>query len=230
MTKFRLYYDKDKETTWLNQMAKDGYAMTGFFAGFYTFEKCEPGEYLYQMDFGSKFFSIDENYREFMTEQGVEILQSWGYWILLRKPAAAGDFQLYTDVDSSIEHYTKIRNMFKVVTIVELLCFILECLAAGAGNTWAIFFAVLLGILVLVLMKATLHTNQIINELKERKGEYTATPDGKVSPVLLCGLMLNVCALAINQSVSAPIGIAVQILAIVFMLVGLYQSRHVFKN
>ena len=38
MTKFRLYLDKDKETAWLNEMAAQGYALTGFYAGFYKFE------------------------------------------------------------------------------------------------------------------------------------------------------------------------------------------------
>ena len=36
MTKFRLYLDKDKETTWINEMAAKGYALKKFFAGFYT--------------------------------------------------------------------------------------------------------------------------------------------------------------------------------------------------
>lgn len=38
MKKFRLYLDKDKETEWLNQLAKEGYALKKFFAGVYTFE------------------------------------------------------------------------------------------------------------------------------------------------------------------------------------------------
>lgn len=49
MIKFKLYFDKDAETKWLNQMAAEGWAMTGFFAGFYTFEKCEKGKYIYQV-------------------------------------------------------------------------------------------------------------------------------------------------------------------------------------
>ncbi len=47
MTKFRVGYDKDKETKWLNRMAEQGWAMTGFFLGFYRFAKCEPGEYVF---------------------------------------------------------------------------------------------------------------------------------------------------------------------------------------
>ena len=34
MIKFKLYFDKDKETQWLNEMSQKGWAMTGFFAGF----------------------------------------------------------------------------------------------------------------------------------------------------------------------------------------------------
>ena len=54
MIRFRLYFDKDKETAWLNEMSRRGWAMNGFFAGFYRFEKCDPGEYIYQIDFGDE--------------------------------------------------------------------------------------------------------------------------------------------------------------------------------
>lgn len=99
MTKFRLYFDKDKETAWINEMVKKGYAMTGFFAGFYQFEACTPGEYVYQIDFGSKMFSVSNDYREFMEENNIEIVCLWGYWIILRKRTVDGKFVLYTDVD-----------------------------------------------------------------------------------------------------------------------------------
>ncbi len=53
MIRFRLYFDKDKETAWLNEMAAQGWAVKSFFAGFFQFEACEKGEYVYQIDFGS---------------------------------------------------------------------------------------------------------------------------------------------------------------------------------
>ena len=34
MIRFRLYFDKDAETKWLNEMAEQGWAMKHFFAGF----------------------------------------------------------------------------------------------------------------------------------------------------------------------------------------------------
>ena len=234
MTKFRLYLDKDKETTWINDMAAKGYALKKFFAGFYTFEKCEPGEYVYQIDFGSKMYSVSDDYREFMTENNIEIVCLWGYWIILRKRASEGEFVLYTDVDSSIEHYTKILKLFKVVSIIELICFFVEVLGAMNGAAIGIFGMILIGAIAIAMMRATLSTKRTINELKERKGETPATgiASGKVSPVLSAGLLLNLCAICIRNSgsISDYIVTTIHILAIVTMAIGLFQSRKVFTE
>lgn len=230
MIKFRLYYDKDKETTWINEMAEKGFAMTGFFAGFYKFDECEPGKYVYQIDCGDGFFSVSNNYREFMEEAGVEIVQKWGSWTILRKHASDGEFELYTDVDSQIEHYTKICKMFKCVTILELIGFLIEVFVTMQGVGWGILFMFIIGAFVIVLMRAVINTKRIIRELKERKGEFMEKRMDKVSPLLSSGLLLNCCALAVKESVSYPIAMAIQIMAIVLMLVGIYQSRSVFKE
>lgn len=50
MRKFRLYYDKEKEEAWLNEMCRQGWAMTKFFLGVFQFMPCEPGKYTYQVD------------------------------------------------------------------------------------------------------------------------------------------------------------------------------------
>ena len=233
MTKFRLYFNKDKETTWLNNMAKEGYALTKFFAGFYTFEACEPGEYEYQIDFGDKMYAVTDDYREFMEENNVEIVCLWGYWVFLRKRASEGKFVLYTDVESSIEHYTKILKMFKVVTAIELICFIMETFAAMNGVAVGFFGMAIIGALTLALMNVILSTKKTLNELKERKGESInkSIAGGNVSPTLIAGLSLNLCATALNNSsVSGPWVTIVQIIAIIVMLVGIYQSRGVFKE
>lgn len=232
MIKFRLYFDKDKETIWLNKMSEAGLSMTGFFAGFYRFEKCEPGKYVYQIDFGEKLFAVTNDYREFMEETGVEIVQTWGFWIILRKLASEGEFLLYTDVDSSIEHYTKIRTMFKVVTILELICFFIELVCAMEGNKWAVAFMFLIAALTVVMMKATFQTNNIIAELKERKGEISSyrQRNGKVSPLVPCGMLLSSCAILAKETVDHRIIIVIQVIAIVFMLIGIYRSGRKLKG
>lgn len=231
MTKFRLYFDKDKETVWLNELAAKGYALTSFFAGFYTFEKTEPGEYIYQIDLGEKLFAVTDDYRSFMEETGVEIVDNWGYWVFLRKKAAEGEFELYTDVDSQIEHYTKIRNMFKVVSIIELICFIVEIICCIQSNEPALIFCVILiGVLAFVCIKATFRTNRTIAQLKERKGETVNLPgESSPSPLLTSGLLLNSCALIISNPALDPYKIIIHIVAIVLMIIGIVQTSNRLK-
>lgn len=225
MIKFKLYYDKDKETQWLNRMAAGGLAMTGFFAGFYRFEPCEKGKYVYQIDFGDKLFSVSEDYREFMDEAGIEIIQPWGFWIILRQSAEKGEFKLYSDIDSLMEHYGKIRNMFKAVTIIELICLFMVIFSAARTNEpWMWGGVFLLLAFVLGLAKITLHTGDIIRELRERGTGIEEPKNRNISALLVSGLLLNSCSLLIQESVSSYISIPIQVLAIVMMLVGIYRT------
>lgn len=231
MLKFRLYWDKDAETKWLNEMADRGWAMTGFFAGFYKFEKCEEGKWRYQVDFGEKFAAVTEDYREFMNEAGIEIVQSWGYWIILRKLASAGEFQLYTDVESSIEHYSKILTMFKVVFIIELICLLIEIIAALNGEAIGWVFACIVGAFTFVILNAAVKTKNTILELKARQSGIDSDKDERqFSPALMAGLLINSCTLLMGQSdslsatVVGPVRMVLQIFAIVLMVVGIVQT------
>ena len=123
MKKFRLYYDKDKETQWLQRMANQGWALETFFLGVYTFVPCEPGEYRCQIDFlenGADF----EGYRQLMEDSGVEGICRWGRWVFLRKKVADGPFVLYTDTESLIRHYGNIRAFFRFFSALLLICFL----------------------------------------------------------------------------------------------------------
>ncbi|MCI6997255.1 MAG: DUF2812 domain-containing protein [Eubacterium sp.] len=224
MIRFRLYFDKDAETRWLNDMAEQGWAMKSFFAGFYSFERCEPGQYMYQVDFGNRFFSVSEEYREFMQETGVEIVQPWGFWIILRKKAGEGAFELYTDVDSTIEHYTKIRRMFKAVAVVEILCLFLELYSGYSGFSVGFVFSFMILAFLLAFFNIINKTSNIIDQLQERKGITTAVKKKGVSPFLLGGLLLIAFALMMNGNVNPAIHHLVQIAAIIFMVVGIYRT------
>ncbi len=225
MIKFRLYFDKDAETIWLNEMAGQGWALKRFAAGFYSFEKCNPGQYIYQVDFGNKLFSVSEDYRDFMNDTGIEIVQTWGYWVILRKEASGGAFELYTDTDSSIEHYSKIRRMFKGAAVIEIIALFIEIFSAISGFAYAYIFAFLIGAMLLVIMNAIAKTNERIAELKERKGEAKEEGTNRyISMILPCGLLLNSIALIIKESVEEPIALTIQIAAIIVMLVGVYKT------
>lgn len=169
MVKFRLFFDSDKETKWLNRMAEQGWAMTGFFFGGYRFAKCEPGEYIYQLDMVDKIFSLPESYRQFMCEMGVEIVCFWGFWVVLRKKAEDGPFELYTDAESSLEHYVKIKNMFQTASMIiaaSLLNIVIygETFKSAAGLVTALVIAVIMT----VFLRESVRLSGILKDLKSR--------------------------------------------------------------
>lgn len=226
MIQFRLYLDKDAEIEWLNQMAAGGWAMTRFFAGFYCFEKCEKGEYVYQVDFGSRMNAVSEDYREFMQESGIEIVQTWGYWIILRKKASEGAFELYTDAASSMEHYKRIRNMFKVVTIVEMLCLFVELYAGFVKKiSMAFFCAFLIGAILTGCINALMKLNEKIEQLQEKVDGTTYNMKRRnISRLLAAGLLLNSFAFLIGESVSVYVKYVIQVCVIILMLAGLFAT------
>lgn len=226
MVKFRIYFDKDQETAWLNEMAQNGWAMTSFFAGFYTFDKCAKGKWSYQVDLGEKFGKCTEDYREFMRDAGIEILQNWGYWVFLRKPADEGEFQLYTDVESSIEHYSKILKMFKIVAILEIICLFAELAGALSGIQIAWVYTLIILAMTVAVINACVKTKNTIRELEARKTGIE--PEKKVgpSPILAVGLLCNaVGMMALNSdSLSDMTKRGIMIIAIALITVGVYKT------
>ncbi len=225
MVKLRMYYDKDRAVKWLNKMSEQGNVLTGVTGGIFHFEQGPSGKYLYQADFSEKFFSVSDDYRSFMEDAGVEIIAIWGPWVYLRKLAADGEFSLYTDVDSSIDHYKKIRRMFKIFTALEGVAMIAELYGFYKGNQMAMLFFFLIAALFFIFVNITFRTNAILAELYARKGE---TPDRftrrKVSLILIIGLFMNSITLMVRDSTPDYLHNALQILALLFMLGGIVRT------
>lgn len=170
MVKFRLYYDKDKEQDWLMEMVNRGFAAKKYFLGFYTFEPCEPGEYIYQVDLLSSWKSGHMDYREFLMENNIEIVFRWFFWITLRKKSSDGEFVLYTDNESKIEQYSRIKKMFVVLSIIEFICMLLELNSAILlRDTFFGMMTVFLVIILLTFTKVICTCQCKINELKKNK-------------------------------------------------------------
>lgn len=179
MVKFRWCYNTDKETEWLNHMAEQGWALTGFCLGFYRFERCEPGEYIYQIDATDKLFGVSEDYRQFMEEMGAEIVCTWGFYAFLRRKAVEGPFELYTDVEFTVAHYTKIINRFETVEAVEAAAMLsgIYC-AVQQVNAFGWVFALLAGSFFLVFWRQAACLKKKMKELKDRQEETGIQTEG----------------------------------------------------
>ena len=169
MKKFRLYFDSDLELEWIMNMVNSGWALKRFFLGVYTFEPCTPGEYIYQIDLLKSWTKNHEDYREFMVESNVEIVTQWFRWIILRKKASDGPFELYTDTESLKARYLRIKRMFIGVLIIEIICFLDELYSAITLQSYTFgCVTLLIAVLVFVIFRAIMRAQWKIREL-ERK-------------------------------------------------------------
>lgn len=71
-TIYKLWFvwDYDKEEKWLNEMARQGWTLVS--VGFlrFTFERCEPEEYIIRLEMRI----ADDDYISFMEETGAEYI------------------------------------------------------------------------------------------------------------------------------------------------------------
>jgi len=168
MLKFKLFYDKDAEEDWLRKMSINGWAFKKFFLGIYTFEPSEPGEYTYQIDILDNWNGDKADYEDFMKDAGIEVISQWWRWVYLRKKTEDGPFEMYTDPQSKIAHYTKIMRFFQIFLGIEIVCFVMEFMAAIKSNSMAIgILAGVIGVIVLALLKVVWKCKWKIEQLQK---------------------------------------------------------------
>ena len=115
-------WDYDKEEEWLNKMAAMGLAMTGVGFARYTFKEGAPGEYTYRLQLLENLPGHTESvqYLRFLEEPGVEHVASMNRWVYLRKKAADGPFEVFSDLESQIKLLRPIQTLLLVLTLISL--------------------------------------------------------------------------------------------------------------
>lgn len=122
-------WEFEEEEQWLNQMAESGWVLEKVgFAVFY-FRPCEPGEYTVRTEMRGH----DEAYLGFMAEIGAEYVGRMAKWIYFRRKTELGDFQIFSDLESRMEHLEKAGKAMKIIGIANLLI--------GMVNTFNLSFA-----------------------------------------------------------------------------------------
>ena len=110
-------WEFEKEEDWLNEMAMNGWTLTAVGFCNYTFVKTEPGEYNIRMEMRPH----DDGYLEFLRENGVEYVGRILQWHYYRKKTSLGPFELYSDIESRIQHMDRIGKMLFAIGMANLL-------------------------------------------------------------------------------------------------------------
>jgi hypothetical protein len=117
LKQFRLLWAwaDEKEEAWLREMALDGWHFRSItFPGNYTFEKGEPRNDFYRLDFLANH-KDKENYLQLFEDAGWSRVGEYASWQYFRKTGVDGDMlEIFTDNESKIRKYSRVM-LFLVV-------------------------------------------------------------------------------------------------------------------
>ncbi len=106
VTKFYSIFEHEKEEEFLRDMHKSGWKftkVTGF--GRYQFEKCEPQDVIYQLDYNKEGLKNKDEYIKMFADCGWEYMQKYFGYTYFRKPANEmnGDEEIFCDNESKLQ-------------------------------------------------------------------------------------------------------------------------------
>ena len=112
----------EQEEQWINEMARDGWALTAVGFCRFSFRRARPGEFIYKLDMVERTTQdeVKESYFNFLTECGIRIVGEYKDWIYLQKRAADGPFDMKNDTYAKLRKVNKIYS-FAIRTICRLL-------------------------------------------------------------------------------------------------------------
>lgn len=128
-------WDFDKEEEWLNQMARNGWALDGVGFCTYYFIRTEPDEYTVRLQMLPLAQDFGE-YDEWMQESGAERVGRMVQWVYYRKKTAEGSFDLFSDLDSRIAHLDKIAKLLLIIAILNVVIGIINCVNPHIQIGW----------------------------------------------------------------------------------------------
>lgn len=116
--------DYKEEEAYLREQHKRGFRFVRFaLPCFYYFEKCEPEDVIYQLDF-SNGKSRESEYRQIYQDTGWEYLFDVNGWSYFRRNAKeiGKEEEIYTDKESKVMHVDKIVKGRMLPFLVIFLC------------------------------------------------------------------------------------------------------------
>lgn len=115
-------WESEKEEQWLNKMSAKGLQLTQVSLFDYTFTEGAPGEYIYRLELLEEMPSAQKSrdYLRFLKETGVEHISSMLRWVYLRRPAAEGPFDLYSDITSQVKQNSRILALLVIACAMLL--------------------------------------------------------------------------------------------------------------
>ena len=137
-TLFRFYtlFEYEEEQAFLEKQHKNGWKAVGFkLPGLYKFEKCEPEDMTYRIDFTNENGSKNAEYQQMFADNGWEFLWSVNGFSIFRKPLAANtadnNNEIFSDNESKLQMLQNIHQRRLLPLITIFLCAVIPNFVKG---------------------------------------------------------------------------------------------------
>lgn len=136
MNKVKIFLDMEKETKWINSMCEQGFRLVSRKWFDYSFERCKPGQYVYQIEkrkCSDAEKEKDKDYISFLSDLNINMVASqWG-WYYFEKENNEKSFEIYSDIPSKINHYKRLIRVLLIVGFFSL-CLLGDTLNSPGGS------------------------------------------------------------------------------------------------
>lgn len=154
-TEFKYFTIPDwkKEQDYLRTQHRNGWKFVDtILLGFYRFEKCEPEDVVYQLDYNPDGTANKDEYVQMFRDCGWEYLQDYCGYSYFRKPASkmSGEEAIFCDDASRLDMMNRVFKGRMLPLLVPLFCIILpnifiqRCADSFANDIIAGSFVVIL--------------------------------------------------------------------------------------
>lgn len=123
--KYFTIFEYEKEQTYLREMHKSGWKfikVTGL--GIYHFEKCEPEDVIYQLDYNQEGLANKDEYVQMFKDCGWEHLQEFAGYSYFRKPASEtnGVEEIFCDESSRLHMMERVFKGRVIPLVILFSC------------------------------------------------------------------------------------------------------------
>ncbi|MBQ0000368.1 MAG: DUF2812 domain-containing protein [Clostridiales bacterium] len=169
--------DYAEEEAWLRDMHKKGLKLVKMtIPCFYFFEKCEPEDVVYRLDY--KNGTENSAYKQMFLDYGWEYFQQCAGWLYFRKPASqmesAEEEEIFSDNESKLDMIGHVIKTRMLPLLVIFFCCVVPQLARvftvsspdGSDVFFRVFFCVMFVLYLYLLVHCGLKLKKIRKSLE----------------------------------------------------------------
>ena len=179
MFKFFTLFEYEDEEAFLEKQHKNGWKVVSFkIPCFYKFEKCQPDDVTYRIDFTNENGTKNPEYRQMFADNGWEFLWSVNGFSIFRKPQSANEAdnsnEIFSDNESRLQMLQKIQQRRLLPLVIIFLCAVLPNFLKGlngefgpspADNIITAFFGLVFILYVYVFIKSIIKMKKLKEKL-----------------------------------------------------------------